>query len=151
MKRSIKLAIVLCICIALSAVIEVLGFNFRTLKSDTKDLSYSVLSTDENHKTALKLDVDHAFINKLVIDYEAEKDVPYSIVYSHSSLYGQESSDTISDIFDDSFSKSVTNLHQDVSSIVITFNQSDAENIKINQITMDNGFLLADLRPVPAK
>ena len=146
-RKSIKLAIIFVSCIVLSLLIEVFGFNFRTLKSDVQETSYSELSssetkeiTNDSHKKAIEIKLSKSFVNKLIIDYEAKKDVPYSIIYSHSSLYGKESTESFDDIFDDSFSKSVTNINQSVSKIILAYNQSDSNNFTVNQITVDNSF-----------
>ena len=152
-QKHLKILCISIICIIASLLTEIFVFNFRNLGGKTEEMSYSLVSSEESkkithdsHKTAFKLNLSSPYINKLIVNYETKKDVPYSLIYTHDSLYGRNATDTFNDIFDDSFQESVTNLDQNISDIYIVYDESDVENLNLKQINVDNSFHFNTIR-----
>lgn len=138
-KKYIPLVIIIA-CAILSIISEIILFNFRPifLGQDSPSIS-NVIFTHETIKnqTALKLDLEPTYIDKLVLSYATDKDVDYTVTYKYHGLYGAESTTTLNDVLDNSFSKAILNINQNVSEIVITINN---ERPLITTISTDNNF-----------
>lgn len=141
-KKILSITIASIICAVLSVVAEILIFNFNIIKLDKQnnpsaEISYESETT--KNETIIKLNINDKFINKLIIDYDAAKTTNYSLSYAYKGLYGNETtSEEISDKFDNSFSESITNIGETVSNVLIKY--SNADSVKINQISIDNEF-----------
>ena len=138
----LKHLIAIIICGILASLAETFIFNFPIItQSDDNakvfEVPYSTQSEDD--KTNITLEQDQHFINKLIINYQAQQDVKYSLSYTHPDAYNDTSvQSTSSDIFDDSFSSSITNIGSDASDITITYASTD--DLDIDTIVVDNEF-----------
>ena len=149
-KKFLTILIASIICIILSSLAEIFIFNFKTITLDKKDqsvseISYNIENTDKS--TIIKLDIDHKFINKLVIEYSTSQTVDYSLSYNYVGLYGNESTkENLPDKFEKSFSSSITNIEETVSSLTIQYETTN--QLKINKISIDNNFYFNYFRAV---
>ena len=150
MKRKwLKHLIASIICAVVAVVFEILIFNIHTLPSDnTNKITEVSFSTDtDNKETTVTIDPPKSYINKLLINYTASKDIPYTLTYSYPDTYNNTATDaTINDIFDDSFSTSILNINQDASKLIIKYQTTDS--LSINNIKIDNAFHFNHFRAI---
>ena len=140
-KKIYKYIIGIIVCLLLSILTEIIGFNFKAITSS--DEKFQDVTFSESHngdETTLKLSTDNRYINKLIIEYQTSKDVNYSLNYSSSGLFNDEKTITFEDIFDDSFNQSVINLDCQPSNAIIVYKQSKTAQLEIKTITIDNSF-----------
>ena len=148
-KKIYKYIIGIIICLTLSIVTEILGFNFKAITSSDESLQNVAFSKSHNNdEITLNLDTNNHYINKLIIEYQTPKDVNYSLNYSSLGLFNSEEIIIFEDIFDDSFDKSVINLNCQPSNVTITYKQSKTAQPEIKTITIDNGFHFNIIRTV---
>ena len=143
MKKKILIAIFTFIsCVLLSVVIEIFGFNYKNItlsENDQSIPSVSYTSESVNDLTTVQIKLDNKYVDKLVIDYHSTENIEYTIVYTYSGPYGNQiESEKSVDMFDDSFTSSVTNIEKTVSNITIEYKSTD--NLTINNISTDNHF-----------
>ncbi len=140
-KKIYKYLIGIVVCLLLSTVAEALLFNFKAIVNKNEPVQQITFSeSQDDDETSLKLNIDNQYINKLIIEYRASKDINYSLEYSSSDLFNGEKTTVLKDIFDDSFSQSVTNLNCQPSNIVITYKKPKSVQLEIKSITLDNAF-----------
>lgn len=139
-KKILKIFLALIVCFTLGALIETLFFNFNSITSNNNSISEVKYTTKTiDGMTTVNVDLDNTFINKLIIDYDASKDVDYSISYTYNGLYGKQTHGEFGpDILDDVFSKSISNINATVSNLSISY--KNTEQLTINQISIDNTF-----------
>ena len=136
--KILKTVIIIATCITLSFITEIFIFNFKTITSNTQSstLSYTIEKTKE--KNIIKIDSDNSFINKLIVNYDTTKNVPFELAYSTSGPFDNNTDKIINDIFDSLLPTAVINLGTNVSNLAITY----PENYKLNisDIQIDNNF-----------
>lgn len=141
-KRIIQIFLAICCCLALSAIIESLGFNFNTIfkKPDSiQNIAYQ--KSDNNTTTEIKIDINEQYVNKLIFNYDTPSDINYILKYSYHGPYGNIVEKTFEDVFDDTFHKSVVNLDKTVSSISIEYEKNDkTKELELKGIDADNAF-----------
>lgn len=149
-KKFLTIFIASIICAILSSLAEVFIFNFKIITLDENNQSISEISyTTEtaNKDTIIKFSADNKFINKLVIEYTTDKTIDYSLSYTYTGLYGNESTiENLADKFEKSFSSSITNIGETVSDITIRYKNTD--HLKINKISIDNNFYFNYFRAI---
>ena len=141
-KVLVRILVSIVCCVALSAIIESLGFNFNAVfkkPESFENLSYSKIVTEDTD--IINIDLTDKYINKFVIDYETSSDIEYELKYSYYGMYGNIEEATFTDIFDDSFNKAVTNIDKTVSDISIEYKRnSKSDKLGFNNISVDNAF-----------
>ena len=143
MKSKAKFIIIsIILCLTFSALLETFVFNFNSLtskdNSNNTELSYTAKKT--NTQETIEINLDNERIDKLIINYQTQKDIKYSLSYITPDLYDSSSETIVTDIFDDSFTSSTTNINSTVSKIIITYDEKNSSNIKINKIEKNNSF-----------
>lgn len=135
-----KTILAVVICIILSSLIEILGFNFNILTLNNDQISSQVdyEITTEKDKHIINISTEGKYINKLLINFSAQAQTPYKLTYTVPDPYGNEISKSYEDVFDNLMPTSITNLRDNVSHITITYDK-DADLI-INSISIDNDF-----------
>ena len=138
--KLLKHTLYICICIVISILIEVLYFNYNAIFNNIPSENIDFSTTTQDGNAVLNLNLDSQYINKLIINYDATKDIEYSLRYSSQDLFGEEKENIIKDIFDDSFNTSTTNIRNYVSNIAIEYASSEATNLNIRSLETDNDF-----------
>lgn len=138
-KIIISLGVILA-CSVISAIIEIFAFNFQPIFNHPESSSsLNFAATTENQKTKYTFDLHDTYIRKLIIDYQATKDVNYTISYNTPTSFDQTENIIIEDIFDDAFTKSVTNINRNISDLSIEI-EDNHDSVKIGNISIDNQF-----------
>ena len=143
MKSKIKFIIIsILLCLTFSALMEIFIFNFNSLtsKNDNPNTELSYTTEKNDKQEIINIDLNNERINKLIINYQTQKDIEYTISYTSPNLYNSSSETVITDIFDDSFTSSITNINSNVTKIQIAYNTKNNSDIKINKIEKNNSF-----------
>lgn len=140
-KKFLYSTAVILACIIISVLIETLGFNFKAISNNGQAIENInfVESENEDNKT-VNLKIEHKYINKIIINYHTDKDIEYFFKYTAPDSFGGTKEVILEDIFDDSFSKAVININEDISNVTIEYANTKNSNLNLEGIASDNGF-----------
>ena len=75
-KRIIKYSIGIAICLFLSIITEIIGFNHQAITNNNESIQDVTFTKSHNdNETILELKTDNRYINKLIIEYNSSNDV----------------------------------------------------------------------------
>lgn len=125
--------------LGISFGIEVFGFNFKLLTLDEVDSGVTELSYKSEvtgDKSLIKINLDGLYVNKLIVEYEADADVEYKLNYSERDYYNGLNVSTVDDIFDNEVNEAITNIKNEVENIEISYDID--KEIRFKSIFIDN-------------
>lgn len=147
-KNKVVLAILILGCIILSVLIEVFGFNFKNLTLDKNDQGihqidqYDLKTENENSKLSIKL--DKKYVNKLVLNYHTEEDVPIVVKYNFIGAYEKEREEEVEDILNNELNSAIMNINQDIT--MVEFSYPKDKKVTIDNVEIKNVFNFNHLR-----
>ena len=143
----LKIVILILISLVLSFLIEIfLNINVLMLSNNNKGTinlnDYSIKI--EDGKTVVDIDLENKYINKLVLNYDSEKDIDIVIKYKSNDKYGNKKIQSVTDKLDNEVNQQVTNINNNV--YHITYEINSTNEVNISKISINNSFIINYLR-----
>lgn len=143
--KMLKQLSIISVILVLSVLIEIFGFNFKqfTLSKTSKGIininNYKV-SDVSNNKKSIDIKLKNQYINKLVVEYSAKKDIPIVIKYKEFDYYKKIKTNEFEDKIDNETNQLVDNIKNNVKEIHILYDKK--YNLDLKKISIDNRFQL---------
>ena len=140
-KRILHIILTIIICGIISALAETFIFNLKSLTSNDNSIIETTYDTQKNNgQVELKLNLEHQYVRQLLIEYSTPNDIDYSITYTYQGAYNRDTTETFTDIFDNSFNLSATNIDATVSQLSILYDRKESSDLQISKVFIDNAF-----------
>ena len=146
-KSIFRFLIPILISLGLSFLLEIFfNINVLVLSNNNKgtiNLNDYSIKTDEE-KTVVDIDIGSKYVNKLILNYNSEKDIDMVIKYKSKDKYGNKKVQSVTDRLDNEVNQQVTNINSNVSHITYEINSTNG--INISKISINNNFKINYLR-----
>ena len=143
MKKRNKLLVIpiFGLLIILSFILELTIFNHNILLLSKNDRIVELINdykiSYDKKDTIIEMNINDKYVNKLNINYNTDKDIPYKIEYITDDYYNNDTSkEIINDKFDNEVNETIINFRSKVKNLKIIYETND--NLNINNIKIDN-------------